>query len=89
MEESDTVEPTIVFEVISPSTALTDRRVKAVEYAAVPSILAYVILETDRPEIVVRRRSNLWEAETIAGLGAALQLPEIGVSIPLTALYAR
>lgn len=89
VEESDTVEPTIVFEVISPSTALTDRRVKAVEYAAVPSILAYVILETDRPEIVVRRRSNLWEAETITGLDAALPLPEIGVSIPLTALYAR
>ncbi len=88
-DESDTVEPTIVFEVISPSTALTDRRVKAVEYGAVPSILAYVILETDRPEIVVRRRSNLWEAETIAGLDAALPLPEIGVSIPLTALYAR
>jgi Uma2 family endonuclease len=59
-EDSDIVSPTVVFEVLSPSTALTDRRVKAMEYAAVPSILAYVMLETDRPEATVRRRSAGW-----------------------------
>lgn len=88
-DDGDTVQPTVVFEVLSPATALTDRRVKAAEYAAVPSILAYVMLESDRPEVTVRRRSTGWEAETIVGLGADLPLPEIGVSIPLAAVYAR
>ncbi len=37
------------------------------EYAAVPTILAYVMLKTDRPEITVRRRSSAWEAETLTG----------------------
>jgi Uma2 family endonuclease len=86
---SDIVSPIVVFEVLSPSTALTDRRVKAVEYAGVPGILAYVMLETDRPEITVRRRSTGWEAETFEGLDAELPLPEVGVTIPLAAVYAR
>ena len=88
-EDSDTVSPTVVFEVLSPSTALTDRRVKAMEYAAVATIQAYVMLETDRPEITVRRRSSGWEAETIAGTDAELDLPEAGVTIPLAAIYLR
>ena len=83
------VAPAIVFEVLSPSTALTDRRVKSLEYASVPGILVYVILETERPEVTVRRRATGWEAETIAGLDAELPLPEISVTIPLAAIYAR
>jgi Uma2 family endonuclease len=87
--DGDTVEPTVVFEVLSPSTALTDRRVKAMEYASVPRIMVYVILETERPEITVHRRAANWEAETVAGLDAEVALPEIGVTIPLSAIYAR
>jgi len=47
-----------VFEVLSPSTALTDRDVKAMEYASVPGILVYMMLETERPEVTVRRRAT-------------------------------
>ena len=86
-DESDVVVPTVVCEVVSPSTALTDRRVKAIEYAAVSGILAYVLLEQDRPELTVRRRSTEWNAEIVGGLDAMLELPEIGVSVPLAAIY--
>jgi Uma2 family endonuclease len=83
----DTVAPTAIFEVLSPSTALTDRRVKAIEYAAVPSVMVYVLLEQNRPEITVRRRSAGWEAEVLTGLDATLELPEIEVAIPLAFIY--
>jgi Uma2 family endonuclease len=86
-DASDIIEPAVVCEVVSPSTALTDRRVKAIEYAAVPGILVYVLLEQDRPEVTVRRRSALWEAEMVAGIDVTLELPEIGVSIPMAAIY--
>ena len=85
--DEDTIRPTAVFEVLSPSTALTDRRVKAIEYAAVPSVMVYVLLEQNRPEITVRRRSTGWEAEPVIGLDATLDLPEIGVTIPLAFIY--
>jgi len=88
-DDADIVAPTVVFEVLSPSTALTDQRVKAVEYAGVATIQAYVMLETDRPEVTVRRRSTGWEAETIAGLSSELPLPEIAITIPLAAIYTR
>ena len=87
--EGDTVEPTVVFEVISPSSVLTDRRVKVMEYASMPRIVVYAILETERPEITVHRRATNWAFETFAGLDAELPIPEIGVSIPLCAIYAR
>ncbi|MFL5283528.1 MAG: Uma2 family endonuclease [Rhodopila sp.] len=85
--DDDTIEPAVVFEVLSPSTALTGRRVKAAGYAAVPGILAHVMLETDRAEITIRRRATDWEAETIEGPGANLSLPETGVTISLADLY--
>lgn len=87
-EASDLVEPTAVFEVLSPSTALTDRRVKALEYAAVKSILVYVLLEQDRPDVTIMRRSTGWETETVQGLDTQLDLPEVNISIPLSAIYA-
>lgn len=78
-----------MFEALSLSTALTDRRVKAMEYATFPTILAYVMLETDRPEITVRRRSTGWARETFARLGADLPLPEIDVTTRLASIYPR
>jgi Uma2 family endonuclease len=86
-DADDTVAPRAIFEVLSPSTALTDRRVKAIEYAAVPTIMVYVLLEQNHPEITVRRRSTGWEAELVIGIDAMLDLPEIGVTIPLAFIY--
>jgi Uma2 family endonuclease len=86
-ELGDTITSTAVFEVLLPSTALTDRRVKAAEYASVSSIQVYVMVETERPEITVLRRTTGWEAELVTGLSAELALPEIGIKIPLSDIY--
>jgi Uma2 family endonuclease len=83
----DAVEPTVVFEVLSPSTALTDRRVKAAEYAAVPSVLAYVMLEQDGPRATVLRRSEEWREAVLVGPDTALPLPEVGAVLQLGTLY--
>jgi Uma2 family endonuclease len=82
----DTVAPRAIFEVLSPSTALTDRRVKAIEYAAVPTVMVYVLLE-NCPEITIRRRSTGWETQALTGIDAMLDLPEIGITIPLAFIY--
>ena len=83
----DLVEPRIVFEVVSPSSGLIDRRVKASEYRALPSIEAYVILSQDRPEVTVMRRSDGWRESNLIGRDAVLHLPEVGIAIPLSEIY--
>jgi Uma2 family endonuclease len=88
-DASDVVEPTAVFEVLSPSTTLTDRRVKPHDYASVPSIQVYVIFDAEQPDVTVMRRSGGWEPEPYAGASATVQLPEIGIELPLAAVYHR
>ena len=83
--DADTVDPVVAFEVLSPPTALTDLRVKPDEYAAVASLMAYVILPQDsRDGATVLRRAGDWAAEAVVG---TLMLPEIGVTLPLDDLY--
>jgi Uma2 family endonuclease len=82
---ADTVTPALVFEGLSASTALTDLRVKPEEYAAVGSILAYVILpQDDATDATVLRRAQGWIPEPVV---ATLELPEIGIIIALDELY--
>lgn len=76
-DEADRVAPTVVFEILSPSTTLTDLRVKPLDYAALPSVLVYVTLEQDEPRAVVRRREGDWAEESCEGLGGALPLSEL------------
>ncbi|HEY4042267.1 MAG TPA: Uma2 family endonuclease [Rhodopila sp.] len=87
--EPDVIEPTAVFEVMSPSSSLTDRRVKPIDYASVPSIMVYGILDAERPEVTIMRRAAGWEPETFVIPDAMMPLPEIGIDLPLASIYPR
>jgi Uma2 family endonuclease len=81
------VEPVVVFEVISPSTAATDRIVKVREYGATPAIRRYVILEPDaRAATIFSHDQGVWSGVVIDG-EADLDLPELGITVPLAELY--
>ena len=79
----------IVFEVLSPTSGQTDRIEKVREYAAVPSIRRYVILETRSAGLLVLYRQNPGDAWTAAALTIedTLSLPEIGIEIPASEFY--
>lgn len=81
-------DPVIVFEVLSSSTAITDRIEKNEEYRATPSIQRYVMLEqTGRAATVFSRAGDDWVGHVLTG-EAILIMPEIGVELPLAGLYA-
>jgi Uma2 family endonuclease len=80
-------DPVVVFEVLSPSTAATDRIVKAREYQATPSIQRYVMLEQDSVGATVYARAGETWTHDILIAGSILALPEIGVELPLAELY--
>ncbi len=80
---------TVVFEVISPTSGRVDRIIKVREYAAVPSIRRYVILESASVGLTVLERpagDQKWTLTTLTG-NEVLTLPEVGIEIPLAELY--
>ena len=82
--------PVIVFEVVSPSSVRDDRIIKPDEYALVPSIKRYVIVEQTIVGLTVlwREHNEPWHFQTLKG-GDTLTLPEIGAEIPIDSFYAR
>lgn len=81
----------IVFEVVGDTADASrrDRIVKVREYAAVPSIRRYVMLESNSVGITVMERTGPDEAwrTTVLTSGDILRMPEIGIEISVTELY--
>ena len=83
-------DPVIVFEVLSEGTSQIDLIDKNREYRATPSIQRYVILQqTQKAAIVFVRREDGWMSEIVSGDDASLDLPEIGIAVPLHEIYAN
>ena len=74
---------------ISPSPVRTDRIDKVREYAAVPSIMTYVIVEPVTVGLTVLSRERPgapWLATTLAD-GNVLALPHSSIEVPVDELY--
>jgi Uma2 family endonuclease len=80
-------DPVVIFEVLSPSTAVKDRIVKAREYQATPSVQRYVMLEQDRIAATVHVRTETGWGVLVLKDDDTLAMPEIGLSIPLAEFY--
>ncbi len=79
----------VVFEVVSPTSEHIDRIVKLREYAAVSSILRYVILESANVGLTVLERlagDRKWTATALT-VEDSLTLPEAGIAFPVAELY--
>jgi Uma2 family endonuclease len=84
-----TPDPIIVFEVVSPDSIRRDRVDKVREYALVPSIRRYVIVDTASRELtVLYRHANAtdWSREILTSEDV-LTLPEVGLRIPVAEIY--
>lgn len=80
-------DPVVIFEVLSPGTASTDYFIKNEEYAATPSVQRYVILAQDGMRgSVFERIGDDWIGH-ILGAESVLQMPEIGIEVPLAEFY--
>lgn len=87
-EESERtlLNPTLVLEVLSPSTEAFDRGGKAGAYRHVPSLSTLVFVSQDRPAVEVFRRDGAaWAFEEAEGLDASI--PLLGADVALADLY--
>lgn len=81
--------PVAVFEVVSPTSVRVDLYVKPRDYAAVPSILHYVIVESDFVGVTVLTRpagDAAFEADSLVEDGTAA-LPGAGIEFPVADMY--
>ena len=84
-----TREPTVLFEILSPSTARKDLGAKNVEYQRLESLRRYVVLHQDAAaaEVFFRDEEGEFAHEFVAA-GGVLRMPEIGVEMALSDCYA-
>ena len=80
-------DPVVIFEVISPSTGGTDRFDKNREYAAIPSVRRYVMLEQEGIAATMFERDGSDWVGRILSAGDMLRMPEIGIEVPLAEFY--
>jgi Uma2 family endonuclease len=80
--------PSVILEVLSPTTRRTDEVQKFRDYITIPTLGTYILAETDTPLLTLHRRVGAdFRREILSGPEAVLELPEAGVSIPLAELY--
>ncbi len=83
--------PTLIVEVLSPSTERKDRGWKFKAYQTIPSFQQYVLVSQTAPfvELFTRSAEGFWMYKFFDGLEAEAELSSIGVSLPLSEIYSR
>lgn len=81
--------PSVLAEVLSPSTQTIDRGDKIAEYRAIPTLTDYVIVAQDRifVEHYVRQNSGQWMRTEYSQLDEALVFAGLGVTMTLRQIY--
>jgi Uma2 family endonuclease len=89
---NDTISnPTVIVEVLSPSTRAYDRGRKSDLYRALKSLQAYILIEPDYAHIDYywRQADGSWELTEHNQLNQTLTIQALRVTIPLTKIYNK
>jgi Uma2 family endonuclease len=90
-EATSAIGPTVIFEVLSPSTKNYDRGEKFKLYRDIPSLREYILIESSAVHIEAYRlnSNNHWELEEYRTREAALEIQSLSISLPLQTIYER
>lgn len=81
--------PTVVFQVLSPTTRNADFSEKVPDYRDTESIVQIVLVEPDEPKLHVWTRANAaWRETVAAGLDKELVMPSLSLSLAMSEIYA-
>lgn len=81
------VNPVVVFEVLSPSTAATDQTTKADRYKSLPSLRHFVLVWQDAARVQVHTRAASGWSVTDYAQGQHAQLAECQLTLDVALLY--
>jgi Uma2 family endonuclease len=82
--------PTLLVEVLSPSTEAYDRGAKFENYQQIVSLREYLLLSQSvaRAETFLRQPDNTWLYTAVTGLETSVRLASLRIEVPLAELYA-
>ena len=90
-EEKTTVSnPTVLVEVLSPSTESYDRGKKFQHYQTLASLQEYVIVSQAEPKVetFLRQANGTWRYTCVTGLGVSIALESLGIEVLMDEIYA-
>ena len=80
-------QPTLIIEVLSPSTEARDRLDKRLAYQGLKSLQEYALVSQDKVSVeIIRRVADGWEIERCSH-GDALQFRSVNFTCPVEAIY--
>lgn len=82
--------PSIIIEVLSPSTELQDRSIKWEFYRKITSLRYYLLVSKDEPKIEIYGRphaQSLFYFQEYKGLQTTIDLQEMDIHIPMSDIY--
>jgi Uma2 family endonuclease len=81
--------PTLIIEVLSPSTEAFDRGKKFLHYQQIPTLREYILLSQIEPvvESYIREEHSAWRYTTISGLDSVAAFASIDCTVPLSDIY--
>ncbi|MGH9646369.1 MAG: Uma2 family endonuclease [Bryobacteraceae bacterium] len=88
----DTVlNPTLIIEVLSPSTEAYDRGFKFAQYRALESLQEYALVSQSEPlvEIFRRQPGGDWLLSESAGIDAVCRFDSVGCTVPMKDIYNK
>lgn len=80
-------EALVIVEVLSHANIREDRAWRKHVYASVPNCQHYVTVSLKRPEVIVSSRATGWGEHKVGGSSATVDLPALGLSLPLADIY--
>ena len=88
-DDQATVNPTVVIEVLSPSSEGTDDGDKRSDFQSLTSLQAYVLVAQDQRRVkVYRRAGSEWRVEPYRN-GDRFELPALSSPVEVTEIYDR
>jgi len=85
------VNPLVIIEVLSSSTAAYDLGSKFSAYQSISSFREYLLISQDRAHIIqyVRQPNDKWLRSETSGLESTLMLESLGITLTLSEIYQR
>jgi len=90
-DENSATNPTVIIEILSPSTRNYDRGVKFMLYRAIPTLKEYILVEAEsiHVEQFAINKEGLWQLKEFSSQDDELKLESINVNLILKDIYDR